>query len=181
MTAHKHVKRLVRARMQKTGESYAAARRQAIRQAPSGPTARRHFPENVPATMALRMLLTHAGVRAPHTALPHSEAMLFGIAGGIGAGVFSFVYEQQDFASFFVAGRHNWQDDLGYLRDACTRLGVEPVIRERRREGRGRTSARGARCWTLRGLGRHGPPAAPGLAGAIQRRGLSCHHRLPDR
>ncbi len=130
MTAHKHFKQLVRTRMQKTGESYAAARRQVIRQAPSDPATRWHFPGNIPATTALRVLLTHAGIRAPHTGEPYSEAMLFGIAGGIGAGVFSFVYEKEDFASFFVAGRYNWQDDLGYLRDACARFGVEPVIRE---------------------------------------------------
>ncbi len=52
MTQHKHLKHLVRARMQKTGESYAAARRQVVQQAvpapfrPSGP---RHFPGVVPA------------------------------------------------------------------------------------------------------------------------------------
>lgn len=130
MTAHKHLKQLVRARMEKTGESYTAARRQVIRQAPVDPQTRWHFPGNVPATTALRVLLTHAGIRAPHTGQPYSEALVFGIAGGIGAGVFSFVYEQEDFASFFVAGRHNWQDDLGYLRDACRRFGVEPVVRE---------------------------------------------------
>jgi hypothetical protein len=56
--------------------------------------------------------------------------MLFGIAGGIGAGVFSFVYQKENFASFFVAGRHSWQDDLAYLRLACERLGVKPAVRE---------------------------------------------------
>ncbi len=133
MTAHKHLKQIVRARMSKTGESYAAARRQVMHQTstpPPDPAARWHFPGNIPATTALRVLLAHAGVRAPHTGEPYSEAMLFGIAGGVGAGVFSFVYEQQDFASFFVAGRHNWQDDLGYLADACRRFGIEPVVRE---------------------------------------------------
>jgi hypothetical protein len=33
MTAHKHLKQLVRARMQKTGESFATARRHIIRSA----------------------------------------------------------------------------------------------------------------------------------------------------
>src|SRR5882724_3295807 len=119
--------------MLKTGESYASARRQVMRQAPAtppDPAARWHFPGNIPATTALRVLLAHAGIRAPHTGEPYSEAMLFGIAGGIGAGVFSFVYDKEDFASFFVAGRHNWQDDVAYLGDACRRLGFETVVRE---------------------------------------------------
>jgi hypothetical protein len=133
MTAHKHFKQLVRARMVKTGESYASARRQLIREPASPPfdsALRWHVPGSVPATTALRVLAAHAGIRAPHTDEPYSEAMLFGIAGGVGAGVFSFVYEQADFASFFVAGRHNWQDDLAYLRDACERLGLTPVVEE---------------------------------------------------
>lgn len=133
MTAHKHFKQLVRARMQKTGESYATARRQVLRtsvQPPSDPAARWHFAGNVPASTALRVLLAHAGVRAPHTGEPFSEALLFGIAGGIGAGMFSFVYEAADFASFFVAGRHLWQDDVAYLQAACQRFGLRPSIRE---------------------------------------------------
>lgn len=133
MTAHKHLKQLVRARMLKTGESYASARRQVIRPQAAAPARVRapwHFPGNIPATTALRTLLAHAGLCAPHTGEPFSEAMVFGIAGGVGAGMFSFVYEAADFASFFVAGRHNWQDDLGYLADATRRLGLEPTIRE---------------------------------------------------
>ena len=66
-----------------------------------------HFAGNVPATAALRILLTHAGVRAPHTGAPFTEAMVFGIAGGIGIGVVSFYYEKEDFASFFIGGREH--------------------------------------------------------------------------
>jgi hypothetical protein len=132
MTAHKKFKQLVRARMKKTGESYAAARRQILRETrrPVDPAARWHFPGNVPASTAFRVLLTHAGLRDPHTGQPFSEAMLFGLAGGIGVGVFSFVYEKEDFASFFVAGRHLWHDDLAYLQQACTRMGITPTVRE---------------------------------------------------
>jgi hypothetical protein len=132
MPAHKHCKQLVRARMSKTGESCSTARRQVMRQStvtPPDPAAGWHFPGNIPATTALRVVVTHAGLRAPHTGLPYSEAMLFGIAGGIGAGIFSFVYDKADFASFFIAGRHNWQDDAGYSNDAFRRLGVTPKIR----------------------------------------------------
>jgi len=133
MTVRKHLKELVRSRMKKTGEAYATARRHVIRGAPQpsvDPALRWHFPGNVPATTALRILLAHAGVRAPHTQEPFSEAMLFGIAGGIGMGVFSFLYEKENFASFFVAGRQLWQDDKAYLTEACARFGIKPVVRE---------------------------------------------------
>jgi hypothetical protein len=56
--------------------------------------------------------------------------MLFGIAGGLGIGCFSFFYEREGFACFFLAGRHSWQDDLQYLSRACERFGFQPVIRE---------------------------------------------------
>src|SRR6266542_735358 len=121
MTAHKHLKQIIRARMEKTGERYAAARRQVI-SSPDGsaahPHAASHFPGNVPATTALRVLLADAGVRAPHTGQPFSEAMLFGIAGGIGIGLFSFYYQKEDVASFFIAGRHQWHYDLDYWKGA---------------------------------------------------------------
>jgi hypothetical protein len=130
MTQRKHFKQLVRVRMEKTGESYAAARRQLLQQTEPAADGPCHFPGNVPATTALRILLASAGVRAPHTGKPFSEAMLFGIAGGVGIGVFSFYYEKENFASFFLAGRHLWQDDRAYLTNALTRFGITPMIRE---------------------------------------------------
>src|SRR5689334_22754792 len=93
MTAHKHFKHLVRTRMDKTGESYTTARRHVLREAgklPAEGPARWHLPGNIPATTALRVLLTAAGVRDPRTGEPISEAMLFGIAGGVGIGVAAF-------------------------------------------------------------------------------------------
>src|SRR4029079_11501811 len=126
-----HLKKLVRARMTKTGESYTTARRLVIRDTHTPPAdrpLRGHCPGSVPATTALRVLLAHAAVRAPHTGQPFSEAMLFGIAGGVGIGVFAFRSEKEDFASFFVAGRHYWHDDVAYLKNACARFGVKPVV-----------------------------------------------------
>ncbi|MDX2043218.1 MAG: DUF4872 domain-containing protein [Acidobacteriota bacterium] len=133
MTAQKHLKQLVRARMQKTGERYATARRHLIgnfQNQNSTPTTRWHFPGNVPATTALRILLSHHGVRAPHTGEPFTEAMLFGLAGGIGIGVFAFYYQKEDHASFFLAGRHQWHDDAAYLDEALQRFGFKSVIQE---------------------------------------------------
>jgi hypothetical protein len=131
MTSQKHLKRRVRERMLKTGESYVSARRHVLRQAkPAKSSLTPHFPGSVPAATALRILLAQQGVRNPHTGQPCSEAMVFGIAGGIGAGVFAFRYEKEDFSSFFVAGRHRWEDDLSYLRLAAERFGSQTVIRE---------------------------------------------------
>lgn len=133
MTAQKHLKQLIRARMQKTGERYATARRHligTIQTDNSDPITRWHFPGNVPGTTALRILLTQQGVRAPHTGEPFTEALLFGLAGGLGIGVFSFYYEKEDHASFFLAGRHQWHDDETYLKDALARFGLQPVVQE---------------------------------------------------
>jgi hypothetical protein len=134
MTAHKHFKHLVRSRMTKTGESYTTARRQILRDEPaskpSSPTATWHLPGSIPATAALRVVLTAAGVNDPTTNKPFTEAMLFGIAGGVGAGVAQFRYEKEDFSSFFVAGRHMWHDDEAYLRGAIGRIGMKVDVTE---------------------------------------------------
>jgi hypothetical protein len=133
MTAQKHFKQLIRARMAKTGEKYSTARRILLSASPveaPGPKVPWHVPGSIPATTGLRVLLTKAGVTAPHSKQPFSEAMLFGIAGGIGIGVFSFFYEKGNFASFFVAGRHLWHDDLAYLKGACQRLGAKASVKE---------------------------------------------------
>ncbi len=82
-----------------------------------------HLPGRVPATTALRILLQQAGVE-------YSEPLLFVLAGGIGAGVFAFLYEKEDQASLFLAGRHLWADDQVYLTAAAKRLGFRAVIKE---------------------------------------------------
>jgi hypothetical protein len=133
MTTRKHFKKLVRARMQKTGESYSSARRQVLGHTlPDKPKHHLpwHFPGSVPAATALRVLLTHAGVKHSESDEPFSEAMVFGIAGGIGIGVFSFFYEKENWANFFIAGRHLWHDHTAYLTQACSRFGIKPTIRE---------------------------------------------------
>ncbi len=130
MTQHKHLKQLVRARMEKTGESYSAARRQVVHQVPQvvstqvQPSPPQHFPGIVPAAAGLRVLFAHAGVG------PLSEPMVFGMAGGIGAGVFAMRYEKEDFSSFYIAGLHLWQDNVAYTKQACERVGLEPVLQE---------------------------------------------------
>lgn len=133
MTERKHFKQLVRSRMSKTGESYSTARRHVIRQAADPSTSSRtphHFPGSLPVSTALRALLSQAGVRNPHTGAPFSEAMIFGLDGGIGAGVFAFHYAKEDFSSFYIAGRHAWQDDAHWGHTALKRLGLSMTVKE---------------------------------------------------
>ena len=92
MTEQKKLKSMVRERAARTGESYTTARRRVV--AKGGPFS--EMPNGVVpgypgfgggqhhASTMLAHLLAQAGVRAPHTGEPFSEAMLAGLAGGIG-------------------------------------------------------------------------------------------------
>jgi hypothetical protein len=121
MTQRKNLKQLVRDHMAKNGLRYAAARRSVI--AGQSKSNSPHRPGSVPGATALRILLAHAGRDV-------TEAMAFGLAGGVGIGVFAFLYEKADFASFFVSGRHLWFDEATYLKQACARLGLKTVVKE---------------------------------------------------
>lgn len=159
MTKQKHFKQLVRARMQKTGESYSAARRHVIQKATPQYADYVHLPGNNPGTNALRVLL------ANHGADNMSEAMVFGIAGGIGAGVFSFHYEKDDFVSFFIAGRHLWEDERAFLETGLNRMGHAPVVVET-------ASAKTAAANLAEVIGESGPAIVWADAGSLPYRAM---------
>ena len=132
MTERKHLKSSVRARMARTGERYAAARAHVV-------TARGDDPDRTtapdphgpgtttagvnPATAALRALLASAGA-------PVSEPLALVLGGGIGMGIFQFHYAKEGVSTFFLAGRHRWDDDHAYLVDALARLGLAAHVTE---------------------------------------------------
>ncbi len=130
MTKQKKLKDRVRARMARTGEHYTTARRHVLAQAlGSHDAAPETVAGQIPAVAALRTLLVHSSAALPES-VGTSEALLMGIAGGIGVGVYSFRYEADDQSSFFLAGRHLWEDDEAYLRAAVERLGLKAVVSE---------------------------------------------------
>ena len=112
MAQPKNLKKLTRDRMARTGESYTTARKHILAAKPERPANALEAaeaaaaaeeaelpeypaPENViqyDAALWSRVL-TQAGVVHPITAKPLSEAMLAGLAGGIGFMVFTFEYE----------------------------------------------------------------------------------------
>jgi hypothetical protein len=126
MPADKDFKRLVRARMGRTGESYTTARSHL--RPDSDPGRPDRFRGRHPDTAALTRLLAAVGVTDPAGGRPLSEAMVLGIAGGIGFAYFVFEYE--DLTTLYLGGRIN---PYVHKRDAAeaalTRLGVPFQVR----------------------------------------------------
>jgi butirosin biosynthesis protein H-like/uncharacterized protein DUF4872 len=126
MPRDKDFKRLVRARMGRTGESYTAAR------AHLRPNDGQDGPDRLrgrhPDTAALARLLTALGVTDPASGQPLSEATVFGVAGGIG--VAYFVFEYADLTSFYLGGRINPHvQKADATQAALARLGVPAEAR----------------------------------------------------
>ena len=126
MPADKDFKRLVRARMGRTGESYTTARSHL--RPDSDPGRPDRFRGRHPDTAALTRLLAALGVTDPAGGRPLSEAMVLGVAGGIGFAYFVFEYE--DLTTLYLGGRIN---PYIHKRDAAeaalTRLGVPFQVR----------------------------------------------------
>ena len=121
MPTDKDSKRLVRARMGKTGEAYTTARGHLRPDAGPGPAAplRGRNPE----TAALTRLLAALGVTDPTGGHPLSETTVLGVAGGIGFAYFVFEYEE--LTTLYLGGRINsYVQKREASEAALARLGV---------------------------------------------------------
>jgi len=127
MTEDRDFKRIVRARMQRTGERYAAARGQ-LRRAPAAEAGAE--PGVHAETAAVVRLCAAAGLEAPAGG-PPSEALVLGLGGGIGAACFTFEYKGHT-ATFYVATRcqPQYAYDAAFVRAAVERLGGACEISE---------------------------------------------------
>lgn len=121
MPQDKDFKRLVRARMGRTGESYTTARahlRPSDTPTHPAPVHGRH-----PDTTALTRLLAALGVADPTGGRPLSEPMVLGLTGGIGFAY--FVFEYQDLATLYLGGRINpYVHKQDATEAALARLGI---------------------------------------------------------
>jgi len=133
MTKGRDFKKLVRARMARTGERYAAARAQlADRTDEPGPR-RGQAHERAgahPETAALARVLAAAGVRGFDGGLA-DEALLLGLGGGIGAACFVFEYKGH-IPTVYLATRcqPQYAYDAEFVRRAATRVGEAFAISE---------------------------------------------------
>lgn len=76
-------------------------------------------------TGTIRNALDYQGVTAPHTGKPYSEALLFGISGGVIAGYFTFEYKGFDPWLHFLT--RNTLDPMPTLRE---RLGIPAQVKQ---------------------------------------------------
>ena len=129
MTAHKKLKERVRARMEKTGESYVTARRHVVGGEGHVPDVGVH-----PDTSALARILADAGIRGPEGRL--SEALLLGIGGGLGAGYILWEFAPEtdhkpavdargDRRVVVIGFRNQWQYPDRWLDTLLDRVGIE--------------------------------------------------------
>ncbi|MCA2218358.1 BtrH N-terminal domain-containing protein [Jidongwangia harbinensis] len=118
MTEQKHLKARIRARMARTGERYAAARRHVVGDAErpasdSGWTLRGGLH---PETAAVAHLLADRGVEL-------SEAMVLGLGGGLGAGYILWEFAAHDTTHLTLGFRNRW-NYLDWTDRTLDRLGV---------------------------------------------------------
>jgi hypothetical protein len=141
MTTDKAFKRVVRARMAKTGERYAAARRTLLEGATDGhhaePTADvatqsayRMRGGLHPETATLANVLVNQGVVSGVTGEPLTEAAILGIGGGLGAGYILWEFQRHGSPVLTLGFRNQWQYPWAWTAKTLDRLGIEPDLHE---------------------------------------------------
>jgi hypothetical protein len=141
MTTHKAFKRVVRARMAKTGERYAAARRTLVEGTTDGhhgepaadvatPTGYRMRGGLHPETATLANVLANHGVVSGLTGEPLTEAAILGIGGGLGAGYILWEFTSHGGTILTLGFRNQWQYPSAWTAKTLDRLGIEPDVHE---------------------------------------------------
>ena len=132
MTARKHLKARIRARMARTGERYVTARRHVVGEGepPVVDHGYRLRGGVHPDTAAVVNVLAHHGVVAGHTGQPLTEAMALGIGGGLGAGYILWEFEARGGAILVLGFRNRWQYPDRWMRTLLERLAVPATHHE---------------------------------------------------
>ena len=138
MTSEKHLKARIRARMAKTGERYATARRHIVGEATAPAPARTDRGYRLrggvhPESANIANVLHHHG-------FPISEAMVLGVGGGLGAGYILWEWAEHRTKHLTLGFRNRW-NYLDWTDQTLDRLGAPyRTQRDRRREGGRRRS-----------------------------------------
>jgi hypothetical protein len=142
MTTDKAFKRVVRARMARTGERYAAARRalvagtQQLPQAGAGTdhpvieTGYRMRGGLHPDTATIANVLADQGVVSGLTGEPLTEAAILGIGGGLGAGYILWEFQSHAGPTLTLGFRNRWQYPVRWRSTLLERLGIEADLHQ---------------------------------------------------
>jgi hypothetical protein len=151
MTTRKGFKRLVRARMAKTGERYAAARRNVLGQARGSTGEEPRLPDAAarsagaadtdgyafrgglhPDTSMIANILANQGVTSELTGRPVSEAAILGAGGGLGAGYILWEFKAREAPILTLGFRNQWQYPAvpGWLAKTADRLAIRLDVHE---------------------------------------------------
>ena len=141
MTTDKAFKRVVRARMAKTGERYAVARR-ALTEA--DPDRRRPAPADAavtpsgyrmrgglhPETATIANVLANRGVVSGITGEPLTEGAILGIGGGLGAGYILWEFKRHDAPVLTLGFRNQWQYPPRWTVKTLDQLAIDAAVHE---------------------------------------------------
>ncbi len=83
-----------------------------------------------PETATIKNVLASLGVKAPHTGKPFTEAMLLGVAGGLGIGYILWEFKKYASAILVMAFQNKWNYPVKFTTNLCNRLGIKPVFKE---------------------------------------------------
>ena len=83
-----------------------------------------------PDTTMLRNILAHQGLKAPHTGLPLSEALLLGVGGVLGMGYILWEFKEDGSRVLVLSFRNNWQYPQTFVENLCERLNIAVYIEE---------------------------------------------------
>jgi HPt (histidine-containing phosphotransfer) domain-containing protein len=127
VTSKKQLKARVRARMTKTGESYTTALRHVV----GAPTTVTDLGYTLrggvqPETANIANVLAHHGIQCDGK--PISEAVVFGVGGGPGAGYILWEFKQHSVAVLTLAFRNQWQYPDAWTEKTLQRLGVRFAV-----------------------------------------------------
>lgn len=83
-----------------------------------------------PETATYTNILASQSVTAPHTSRPYSEAMIFGIAGGIGCGYILWEFKKYEAAILVMGFQNKWNYTQQFYQNLSRRLGVTAEFKE---------------------------------------------------
>ncbi|WP_420644038.1 BtrH N-terminal domain-containing protein [Candidatus Leptofilum sp.] len=78
-----------------------------------------------PETATMTNVLANQGFVSPHNGRPLSEAMVLGIAGGLGCGYILWEFKKHDAAILVMGFQNKWNYTTQFMQNFCDRVGVK--------------------------------------------------------